>query len=109
MSEERTKHRVPFVIWTNFDIQEQENVQISANYLSAFLLELLGMDMTGDQKYLMELYKSVPVMDLQEYLDNKGNWHGYYEENQYTESLSKYKRIQYNNVFGKKQRVAAFF
>lgn len=109
MSEERTERRVPFVIWTNFDIQEQENVQISANYLSAFLLELLGMDMTGYQKYLMELYKSVPAMNLQGYLDNKGNWHGYYEETQYTESLGEYKRIQYNNVFGKKQRVTVFF
>lgn len=109
MAKEKTERRVPFVIWTNFDIQEQENVQISANYLSAFLLELLGMDMTGYQKYLMELYKSVPVMNLQGYLDNKGNWHGYYEKTQYTESLNEYERIQYNNVFGKKQRVTAFF
>ena len=37
----------PFFIWANYDIMEQTNMQISANYLSAYALNALGCSTSG--------------------------------------------------------------
>ena len=37
----------PFFIWANYDIEEQTNMQISANYLSAYALNALGCSTSG--------------------------------------------------------------
>ena len=45
-------YKTPFLIWANYDIEEQENVNISMNYLSTLMLESTGMKLSP--------FKSVP-------------------------------------------------
>lgn len=106
---QKARMRVPFLIWTNFDIEERDHVQISANYLSAFLLQILGMEMTGYQEYLMDLYGMVPAITRSGHLESDGIWYEYFEDTDVTEKINEYERIQYNNVFGKQYRINEFF
>lgn len=50
----KNKYVVPFVIWANYDIPEEEMNNISANYLSSYLLKTAELDMTPYQKFLLE-------------------------------------------------------
>ena len=53
-----TRYKVPFIIWANYDIQEKDDVEISANYLRPYLLQTVGASMTGHDKFLMDTSNS---------------------------------------------------
>ncbi|MGI5948017.1 MAG: LTA synthase family protein [Lachnospiraceae bacterium] len=103
LEEMQKKYEVPFFIWANYDIPEQENVYTSMNYLSGLVLQTAEMEMTPYQKFLLDLRETIPAMNMMGYLGDDGEWHYYYEENQYRELLDKYWHIQYNNVFAKRK------
>ena len=103
LEEMQKKYEVPFFIWANYDIPEQENVYTSMNYLSGLVLQTAEMGMTPYQKFLLDLREKIPAMNMMGYLGDDGEWHYYYEENQYKELLDKYWHIQYNNVFAKRK------
>ena len=53
IKEMQKKFTVPFVIWANYDIKEQENVKLtSANYLSTLMLKQTNLKMTPYNQYL---------------------------------------------------------
>ncbi|MBS7176386.1 MAG: LTA synthase family protein, partial [Clostridiales bacterium] len=52
LEENQQRYITPFVIWANYDIEEQYIEQISANYLSTLLLETAGLEMTPYNQYL---------------------------------------------------------
>lgn len=41
------KYKIPFVIWANYDIQEETVEKTSLNYLYSILADRLGFPMTG--------------------------------------------------------------
>lgn len=106
---EKSEFRVPFLIWANYDIGEKENVEISANYLSAYMAQILSMPMTGYQQYLNELREEIPVMNIAGYKGSDGKWHYYGEDNEYKRLIDEYKIVQYNDVHDKKGKVLRFF
>ncbi len=93
------RYEVPFFIWANYDIHEQQDVLISANYLSSFLCEVANMKMIPYQRYLLELHKKVPMMNINGYWADDNKWHRYSEETTYKPLLDMYWNIQYNNMF----------
>ena len=56
------RYRVPFFIWANYDIKEEKNVTISANFLQSYLLKKIGMPMTGYNKFLYDTWKEAPAV-----------------------------------------------
>ena len=54
----------PFFIWANYDIKEQTNMQISANYLSAYALNALGCSTSGFDQMRLALQQQIPVMNV---------------------------------------------
>lgn len=66
--EERTteevmkQYQVPFFIWTNYDIEEQENVVLSPNYLGVLTAQMAGMPLTGFMNFLSQLYEEMPAI-----------------------------------------------
>ena len=50
---------------------------MSANYLSSYLLNLIGADMTGYNKYLLDLQKKIPVLTGLFYQGDDGEFRKY--------------------------------
>ncbi len=102
------KHTVPYVIWANYDIEEKE-VNLSANYLSAFFLDTIGSPLTGYQKYLLDLYEKLPMITANGYRGDDEVLYEVEAESDYKELLDEYEMIQYNNIFDASNRIEEFF
>lgn len=102
-SERQKMYTTPYFIWTNYDIEEKQDVDMSLNFLSAYAMEVLGLPMTGHQKYLMNLYKEYPVMNTVGIMDAAGNHISYEEaDGECEEEIEKYHNIIYNYMFDEK-------
>ncbi len=71
-SEEDARYEVPFVIWANYDIAEQKNLNLSANYLSGLVLKTAGVPLSDYQQYLEGLQKKYPVISGQRIMNASG-------------------------------------
>ena len=109
VEEEQKRHMTPFYIWANYDIEEQEIERLSANYLSSLVLKTAGAELTDYNKYLLELSKTLPVIDTVGYIDSKGNNYSWNTTSEYTDILKKYEYIQHNNVFDKSDKKEDLF
>ena len=105
------KQMVPFLIWANYDIPEAQGLELSLNYLSALLMDTANLPMTGYQKYLLDLWQSVPVVNTVGVRDAEGVWHGEHAAlpPETEAAVEEYQMLLYNNVFDKKNRVEGFF
>jgi len=103
------KYITPFILWANYDIEEKYIEDMSANYLSTLLLETAGLKMSKYQTYLKELYKTLPVITGNGYMDNTNTYHTFDEENEYTELIDEYRILQYNNMFDNSNKVNSIF
>ena len=108
---ERLQQRyiTPFIIWANYDIEEEYIEKLSANYLSSYLLKTANIEMTEYNKYLLELSKKVPVVSAIGCIDMNGNNFYYGKPNKYTNILSDYEKIQYNNAIDKEHEKVNLF
>lgn len=96
-----TKYITPFLIWTNYDIEEEEVEAISLNYLSILLLDEAGIKTTPYMDYLRELRKEIPVMNILGYMDSDYNFHEKTDLGKYKKKIKQYEYMQYNNIFDK--------
>ena len=103
-------YKTPFLIWANYDIEEQENVNISMNYLSTLMLESTGMKLSPFNQFLLDIHKQIPVLTTNGYFGEDGSYYSLKDESSpYYESLRKYQILQYNNLFDQKKRIENFF
>jgi phosphoglycerol transferase MdoB-like AlkP superfamily enzyme len=107
--EYRQKYTVPFLLWANYDISEDDVDNISANYLSSYLLKVAGLEKTSYNDYLWQLYQEIPVINAFFYIDNNNNIHSLSEDTEYSELIREYKEVGYNNALEKKDRLADYF
>ena len=102
-AERQKMYVTPYFIWTNYDIEEKQDVDMSLNYLSSYAMEVLGLPMTGHQKYLMDLYQEYPVMNTVGIIDKSGNHISYQEtDEECEEEINRYHNIIYNYMFDEK-------
>lgn len=106
---QQLKYRVPFVIWANYDIDEDYIEAISANYLSSYLLELAGLKGTAYNSYLMQLYNEIPVINALFYMDKEYRLYSLSEDSQYSKLIQEYKYVGYNNALDKKNRLKKYY
>ena len=66
-------YKTPFLIWANYDIEEQENVNISMNYLSTLMLESTGMKLSPFNQFLLDIHKQIPVLTTNGYFGEDGS------------------------------------
>lgn len=105
------KHKVPFVIWSNYqDFGGQYIDAISTNYLSSLLLDQTGIKQTGYQQFLSELRETYPVISLAGIKCADGTWttpevigkNG-------SRELEAYEQLQYNYLFDEQSRIEEWF
>lgn len=97
--QEQNRHKTPFFIWANYDIEEKYIDKLSSNYLSSLLLDTAGVKLTGYNNYLLKLSQTLPVIDTVGYIDNANNYYMWSDSSPYTALLDDYEKVQYNNIF----------
>lgn len=96
-------YQTPFVIWANYEIEEKEYENISANYLSSLILKTAGLSLNSYQKYLMDLMEEYPVINPYVVKDKDGKWYTWEEAKEF-EKVKEYERVQYYEFGDKKRR-----
>lgn len=108
LEEQLLRYTVPFVMWANFDIEEETSVDISANYLSTLLCEKAGIPRTAAQMYLSELSEKYPVISAGHYRDANGSYYDAIAMERESE-LNDYAMLSYNAVADRKNLLSELF
>ena len=103
------KYQTPFIIWANYNIKETTIKKMSANYLSAYLMDQAGMKISPYQEFLLDLRKDLPVLTAMGCIDKDGNYYETPEESPYADKVKEYQILQYNNLLDSKNMVHSFF
>ncbi len=111
LEKNQNKYVTPFVIWANYDIEEERIEKLSANYLGALLLKTAGIPQNGYQFFLEELSRRIPVINALGYVDSAGNYLDSSEEleEENIRWVEAYQILQYDNLFGKTDGSGGFF
>lgn len=104
IEQEQARHATPFFIWANYDIEEKYIDKLSANYLSSYMLDIAGVKLTEYNKYLLKLSETLPVIDTVGYIDYNNNYYKWSDTSEYSQILSEYEKIQYNNIFDQEHK-----
>ena len=102
------KYEVPFILWANYDIFEEVVDNISANYLSSYLLQTAGLERTTYNNYLLGLYETLPVINGLFYKDNENNVYGLSDQTGLEDLMLEYQWIGYYNAFEKNKQEKYF-
>lgn len=111
LDEEVLRYSIPFFIWANFDIEEQQVEGTSINYLSRYVLEAAGIQLPPYYQFLKEMEEYIPALSAKGYYSKS---QGCYQEldkaeGEEAEWLNKYAILQYNNLFDEKNRNETLF
>ncbi len=94
--EEKNLYKTPFVIWANYDIEEEDELDISMNYLGEMLLEVGGIPKSKYFAYLHQLKEEYPIITLNGFVDKNGTHHSWSGDNN---EFSDYRILQYYYLF----------
>ena len=107
--DQQLKYRVPFVIWANYDIEEEYVEAISVNYISSYLLKLAGLKGTVYNSYLMQLYDELPVINALFYMDKENRLYPLADDYSGNQLLQEYKYVGFNNALDKKNKLKEYY
>jgi phosphoglycerol transferase MdoB-like AlkP superfamily enzyme len=101
---------VPFVLWANYDIEEQDGIVTSLNYLNILLSENAGFELSGYQTFRKRLSEKYPVITANFCINSRGELFSWDElDPEDDEDLLLYKQLQYNHSFDTKHTIEDFF
>ena len=94
------RYKVPLVIWANYDIKEEQNVEMSANYLSSYIMKVAGVKLSAYQNFLSDQAKSFPIMSAERIETADGTSYAKDSVNdQFSDQMNHYEALQYFNLF----------
>lgn len=103
-------HIVPFVMWANYDIEEEEISAISVNYLGGLLFEKAGIPTTAYQKFLSGLREEIPAVTADMLMDKDGNRLRLAESGwEEIQKMADYHILDYNHLADAKHRIENFY
>lgn len=109
MSVYRNKYLVPFVLWANYEIGEEDLGDISPSFLAPLLLKTAGLSMPPYYWLLLDKMKEVPALSINGHLSKpSGEWLEPLQKGA-DEAMGLYERLQYNKLFDKKNYVPEMF
>ena len=119
-SESLERYEVPFVMWSNYDMDEEtvlENVDytssskgmISMNYLGTLLMEAAGLPKSAYQLYMDDLVSKYPIAAANGFYDAEGNLYGTTDLDEVPEELKAYWMLNYNSLFDVEERNDAWY
>ena len=93
---EESCYTVPFILWTNYDIEERQIDLTSLNYLSGYVYDVAGIPLPAWNRFLRAGEEEVKAINTLGWYDADGGFHQLSEE---TAWLKQYRALQYNNLF----------
>lgn len=100
LEELERRYAVPYMIWTNYETgNQQAEMDISANYLGAFLLDQAGIPRTDYTNFLLHMREEIPVFNVFGYQTKDGQWHSFEEETEVSGWVEQYRMLQYYTMF----------
>lgn len=111
LDEQQLEKTVPFFIWANYDIEE-ENVELTSfNYLSNYMYKASGIELPAYNQFLADINKELPCMNSAGYFSKEADCFKTYEEADGDEALllNNYYQFIYNCMFDDKERNNYFF
>ena len=111
LDEQQKQYLVPFFIWTNYDIAEQDVGITSLSYLSTYMYEAAGMPLPPYNRFLSELETVMPSINAYGFYSAASKCYLPFDMASADEQtwLLLYEQLQYNNVFDKKNHNNVFF
>lgn len=105
------RFQVPFFIWANYGLEEQEVECTSLNYLSNYLYQAANIALPAYNQFLDELEEVIPAMNSRGYYSKTDHCFKYYDQMEGVEAqmLLQYEQLQYNSLFDKKNRNELLF
>ncbi len=93
-------YELPFLIWANYDIEEEYDIKTSTVFMQNYLLKAAGIEFTAMNNYMNELREYYPIITKKFYIDSEGN--EYRNTDNTTKKhtkLQEYYRIDYYRIF----------
>lgn len=102
----QNRYKVPFFIWTNYDIEEKQVDCTSLNYLSSYVYEIAGLALPSYNQFLREMEDVIPSINANGYYSVANGCYQYFDKATGDELawLELYQSLQYNNIFDKGNR-----
>lgn len=96
----KLRYQVPYVIWANYDIVEEQNADTSTNYLGAEVLARAGVPVDAYRNFLLGLKEDYPVLSAVRTVDADGKELSATGE---CEEMDRYRKLQYYMLFDWKE------
>jgi len=90
------RYQVPFIIWANYDIPEESNIETSANFLASKVLSVAGLPLSDYDSYLLNLQQNYPVISAIQAQNSAGTSTPVAD---IADELNEYRSIQYYQLF----------
>ena len=111
-NEQQMQYLSKFMIWANYDIPEEKDMMLSANYLSSYLLSLTGLRGAPYNDYLDDMRERVPAMNAYGYLGKDGVIYKHGDPDSdagINEKIDEYKCLIYDELTQGKGRNEEFY
>ncbi len=93
------RYQVPYILWANFDIEEETGTETSVNYLFAHAMEKAGIPLSPFQLCLKDrVEQTFPVITTQRLTDASGH-ELTEEEEESSEVIREYQKLQYYRMY----------
>ncbi len=104
LSEEEVKlrYQVPYVIWANYDIEEERWADTSVNFLGAEVCARAGIPTTAYQNFLLELKEEYPVISPVRTVSSDGTETSAAKADG---GMDTYRKLQYYWLFDRKEEM----
>lgn len=94
------QYEVPFLIWANYDIEEQYDVKTSTIFLQNYLLKTADVELSLMNQYMEELQKTYPIITKRFYADINGKiFKDKDDESRDFYKIEEYNKIDYYRIF----------
>lgn len=90
------KYKTPFVIWANYDIEEEDGLDISMNYLGGLIMRTAGVPLSPYFTFLERQRTEYPIISVNGYVDDKGEYSSWSSG---AGEFPEYRILQYNYLF----------
>lgn len=99
----------PLYIWANFEIEKREVGSVGMPFVAPLLLDIAGVPLSAYYEYLLDVNEQIPIItSYGKYYDADNNCFSF-DEGVYSNLISEWLNIEYNNIGNDAKRINAFF
>ncbi|MDF2924947.1 MAG: hypothetical protein K0R57_3861 [Paenibacillaceae bacterium] len=99
LEELKKMHSVPYVVWSNFPLENEPEPVISASFLGSYVLNALSLEAPGQFAFNSQLYKTLPGLLRNLAVDSGGSLTQAVPE-EWKSFINDYRLLQYDMLFG---------